>query len=105
MARVTAFQAVGRGFESRLPLQMAFSVYILRSEQFDRYYIGQTKDLKSRIELHNSSRARWTKRYQPWVLIYFEEFETRSLAMKRERYLKSHKDIRRFLDKLKAGEI
>jgi len=81
---------------------MTFSVYILRSEKFDKYYIGQTKDLKARIELHNSSRAKWTKRYQPWVLVHFEEFETRSVAMKREKELKSLKDIRRHLEQLKT---
>ena len=97
MARVTAFQAVGRGFESRLPLEMSFKVYILESKKFEKYYIGSTKDLEKRLEFHNSSRARWTKRYQPWVLKYYEEFGDRTDAVKRERFLKSLKNTKRFL--------
>jgi len=78
---------------------MKFAVYILKSEKFNRFYIGQTKDLKKRIEHHNGSKARWTKRYQPWVLVHFEEYESRAEALKRETALKSLKNISRFLDK------
>ena len=102
MARVTAFQAVGRGFESRLPLKMSFTVYILESVEFDRFYIGQTENLKSRIEFHNSSREKWTKRFQPWVLIHSEDYGTRAEAMKRECYLKSLKNTKGFLESLRS---
>jgi putative endonuclease len=104
LARVTAFQAVGRGFESRLPLQylvqskVAFYVYILKSQKFDKYYIGQTANLTERVEYHNSSKARWTKRFQPWVLKHFEEFNTRSEVMIKEKYLKSLKKIEWYLN-------
>jgi len=54
---------------------MFFSVYILKSCEADVYYIGSTKDLGSRIKTHNSPKAKWTKRYLPWVLEYFEEYE------------------------------
>ncbi len=97
VGRVTAFQAVGREFESRLPLRM-FKVYILKSQLLERFYIGQTKDLDKRIEWHNSSRARWTKRYQPWAIVYTESFDKRSDAIKREKELKDLKNIKQFLD-------
>ena len=101
VGRVTAFQAVGRGFESRLPLRMLrYFVYILKSEKVDRFYIGSTKDIDKRIYEHNSSRARWTKRYQPWSLVYKEEFEIRGEAVKRERELKKMKTINRFISSL-----
>jgi putative endonuclease len=32
-----------------------------------------------------------TKKYLPWEIIYYEEFERRSEAMRREKELKSHK--------------
>jgi putative endonuclease len=80
---------------------MSFHVYILRSEIVEKYYIGSTSDLEKRIKLHNSPRARWTKKYQPWVLIYSEEFISRSEAMKREKYLKSLKGIEKKLDLIK----
>jgi len=74
-----------------------FTVYILKSTKLEKYYIGQTEDLSKRLDWHNSLRARWTKRYQPWVLVHTEKFENRSGAIKRERELKSLKNIKQFL--------
>ena len=106
MARVTAFQAVGRGFKSRLPLDpMSFQVYILKSEKIERYYIGSTKNIDRRLTVHNSSKARWTKRYQPWVVIHIEEFGSRGEALKRETFFKNLKNIDRRLDEIKSGKL
>jgi len=71
----------------------------------DVYYIGSTQNVQERLKLHNSSKARWTKRYQPWVLEYYEEYTTRSEAVMREKYFKSLKGIRRKLELLKATDI
>ena len=68
---------------------MNYFMYILKSKAIDRFYIGQTSNLKSRIKRHNSGDMFSTKPYGPWKIIYFETFPTRSEAMKRERYLKS----------------
>ncbi len=78
-----------------------YFVYILKSKKCDKHYIGQTKDLIKRLEFHNSPQARWTRRYQPWELVYKEEYETRIDAMKRELELKRQRDTRKFLE-LKA---
>jgi len=79
---------------------MEFKVYILKSVKVEKYYIGSTSNLEKRIEFHNSKRARWTKRYQPWILIHFEEYSTRAEAIKREKYLKSLKGISSKLEKI-----
>jgi len=79
---------------------MSFKVYILKSRMVEKFYIGSTKNLKKRVEFHNSSKARWTKRFQPWFVLHFEEFDSRSKAVKRERYLKSFKNIKGFLESL-----
>ena len=84
---------------------MSFSVYILKSKVADVYYIGSTQDVLKRIEVHNSSRAKWTKRYQPWFLEYSEDYETRSEAVKRERFLKSQKGIGKKLLQLRQGKL
>jgi putative endonuclease len=76
---------------------MSYFVYILKSKKHKRYYVGSAEDIKRRVETHNSERARWTKRFQPWSLVYSEEFELRGEAMKREKYLKSLKGIANFL--------
>lgn len=53
-------------------------------------YIGYTNDLKKRVEAHNNSKvaAKYTKSRRPVALKYFEVFETKSEALKRECELK-----------------
>ena len=68
-----------------------YFVYILYAEKFDRYYIGQTDNLELRLSRHNSGRVKSTKHYIPWKLKYYEEFEFRGEALKRERFLKKQK--------------
>lgn len=65
-----------------------FFVYIIESEATQRYYVGQTENLDSRIERHNQGRNLSTKAYIPWKLKWWKEFETRSEAMKIESELK-----------------
>jgi putative endonuclease len=46
--------------------------------------------MEARLYSHNSSNnSGYTKRYQPWEVIYTEVFEIKSEAMKREKELKS----------------
>ena len=70
---------------------MQFMVYVLYSTKHDRYYVGQTSDLKLRLGRHNDGRVRSTKPYVPWKVVYSESFKTRSEAMRRERELKNKK--------------
>ena len=82
---------------------MSYSVYILKSIGSARYYIGSTDDVPERLAEHNSPRAHWTKRYQPWKLVFEELYETRAEAVRRERFLKSLKGISRYIDELSSG--
>ena len=68
---------------------MFFYVYILSSTVADRWYVGQTKDLKRRFEEHNTGRSRSTKPYAPWRLIYYEACLNYDDAQRREKYLKT----------------
>jgi putative endonuclease len=79
---------------------MKYCVYVLESESKNIYYVGSTSNLEKRIVLHNSNKARWTKRYQPWVLRHSEEFLTRSEAVQRERFIKSLKNTKNFLNEV-----
>ena len=67
---------------------MPYFVYLVECR--DRsYYCGYTGDLKKRIEAHNSGKgAKYTQRRMPVRLVYCEEFESRSAAMKREAQIK-----------------
>ncbi|MFQ7636872.1 MAG: GIY-YIG nuclease family protein [Mediterraneibacter faecis] len=56
-------------------------------------YTGWTNDLEKRVEAHNSGKgAKYTKPIQlarrPVELAYYEEFETKEQAMKREYAIK-----------------
>lgn len=63
---------------------MANYVYILKCAD-ESLYTGWTTDLEHRISAHNSGNgAKYTKTRRPVRLFYFEEFETKSLALKRE---------------------
>ena len=53
-------------------------------------YTGWTNDLASRVKAHNEKRgAKYTRGRTPVSLVYFEEFETKGEAMKREAAIKS----------------
>ena len=52
-------------------------------------YTGWTNDLEKRIKAHNEGKgAKCTKSRRPVVLTYYEEYETREMAMKREYEIK-----------------
>jgi len=53
------------------------------------FYCGWTNDLDKRLKAHNEGRgARYTKTRRPVVLSYYEMFQTRKEAMKREYAIK-----------------
>lgn len=66
-----------------------YFVYVVRSKEGFRY-TGMTEDLEKRLIEHNEKKLScWTKRGTIWELTYKEEFETKSEALKREKWLKS----------------
>ena len=68
---------------------MPFYVYILKSTEYDRRYIGSCEDLDIRLQKHNAGKVRSSKAYKPYNLIYQEVFDTRSEAFKREQFFKT----------------
>ena len=70
---------------------MAYFVYILQSRKDNKYYIGSSSDVKLRLAYHNAGKQRSTKYRIPFVLVYSEEFENKSEALKREKQIKSYK--------------
>ena len=52
-------------------------------------YCGWTNDLEKRVRAHNEGRgAKYTKSRRPVSLVYYEIFETKQEAMKREWQIK-----------------
>jgi len=67
-----------------------FTVYVLHSKLFDKIYIGFTSNLVQRLLSHNElGKKGWTISFRPWTLIYKEELNLKSEAMKREKQLKT----------------
>ena len=70
--------------------------YMLRCKD-NTYYTGYTNDLEKRLKAHNEGKgAKYTKGRGPVELVYYEEYEDKSTAMRREWELKqlsrSHKN-------------
>jgi putative endonuclease len=67
-----------------------YFVYALYSRVFDEIYIRSTSDIDARLEAHNHEKNKgWTKRYQPWEIIYTESTLSKKEALSREKQLKS----------------
>jgi len=63
-------------------------VYILRCND-DTLYTGWTNDLENRLKMHNSGMgAKYTRGRGPCELVYFETFDTKQEAQKREYAIK-----------------
>jgi putative endonuclease len=93
-----------------VPLGMGYSVYILYSNTFDKYYIGQSDAVLRRLTDHNvTSTKSYTVKYRPWTLVaQFEVGADRGLARKVETFIKSQKSrsfIRTIIEKGDIGFI
>ncbi|WP_424964245.1 GIY-YIG nuclease family protein [Ekhidna sp.] len=71
---------------------MGYWVYMLRSEKDRSFYIGYTSNLENRVKKHQLGYSRYTRTKRPWKLVYFETFDLKSEAIKRERFLKDQKN-------------
>lgn len=76
---------------------MQFHVYVLYSKSHDKYYIGQTENLQSRVKAHNSGKAKYTKPYLPWTLVWSVEKSSRKDALSTEKKLKNLKSRTRLI--------
>ena len=53
-------------------------------------YVGSSQDPEERLEnKHNKGKVSYTKGRMPWELVIKEEYQTRSEAVRREKFLKS----------------
>ncbi|BDQ03190.1 GIY-YIG nuclease family protein [Ignavibacterium sp.] len=66
-----------------------YFTYILKSIKTNRFYYGHTQNLSERLNYHNIGKVKSTKAFRPWTIHYFESFETRSEAYRRELFFKS----------------
>ena len=78
---------------------MAFT-YILFSGMLDKYYVGATNDaIEERLRRHLSNHDGFTSKAKDWNIVYYEEFDDISSAMKREKQIKKWKS-RKLIEQL-----
>jgi putative endonuclease len=68
-----------------------YFLYVLRSIRTGRCYVGSAEDPAFRLGEHNQGKVDSTRAYRPWEIVHLEEYETRSEAYARERYVKRQK--------------
>lgn len=67
---------------------MIYFTYILKCSD-DTFYTGYTNDIDKRIKVHNSGKgAKYTRGRIPVELVYYEVFNTKEEALKREYRIK-----------------
>jgi putative endonuclease len=75
-----------------------YFVYILFSQSANKFYIGYTSNLAERIIRHNQKSKGFTGKNDDWVLVYSEEFSSKSEAIFREKQIKSWKSKVKILE-------
>lgn len=67
---------------------MIYFVYMLECQD-QSFYIGTTNDIEKRFLAHLSGKgASYTRSHKPVRIVYTQELESKSLALKREYELK-----------------
>jgi putative endonuclease len=68
-----------------------FYLYIIYSASVDKYYVGQTDNIKERLASHQSGISKYTSISDDWTLVYSESYDTRNEAIRRENEIKKKK--------------
>jgi putative endonuclease len=76
-----------------------FFVYILQSLKDFSFYVGQCDYLDCRMSKHFEGMSKYTASKRPLRLVYFEIYESRSDAIKREKEIKKRKS-RKYIEQL-----
>ena len=80
-----------------------FYTYILFSPKLDKFYTGSTNDLERRLKDHNRGKTNFTRMGMPWELKYFETFNTKGEAVRREMEIKKQKNRQYILQLINRG--
>ena len=67
---------------------MKHYVYMIYSEKAKIIYKGYSLNPIERLRQHNNNESKFTSNKGEWKLIFVQEFETKTQALKREKQLK-----------------
>ncbi len=70
----------------------------------DKFYIGETNDLNTRLRFHNEGKfdLSYTKQANDWVLYFKIECTNRSIARKIEDHIKKGKILKRVINNIQT---
>ena len=77
---------------------MTYFVYLIVSSLKNNKkfsYVGYTKNLKTRLKLHNQGKGAKFTRGKKWKLVYYEKYDSKSTALKEEFRLKKNYKLRK----------
>ena len=80
-------------------------VYILHTEKFQKFYVGETENINVRLQQHNEHffKAANTTYATDWVVVKLIEVENRKDARVVEKYIKSMKS-KLFIEKIISSD-
>ena len=72
------------------------NVYLIISKKkgFYKTYVGYAKNIKNRLNQHNSNKGAKSTKGRHWKLIYKKKFNKKKLALKYEYFFKNNKILR-----------
>ena len=82
---------------------MNYYVYLIVSKIKKKTisYVGYTNNLRKRIKYHNSNKGAKFTKGKKWKLVYYEIYDSKIEAMKKEYSLKKNYYLRNKLKRLK----
>ena len=82
-------------------------VYIIYSKSADKFYVGETPEVETRLLFHNDTEKNTnsTKTGIPWELFWRLEVTDRGIARKIESHIKKMKSRKYYKDLLEHPEI
>ncbi|GHB48834.1 GIY-YIG nuclease family protein [Mongoliitalea lutea] len=72
---------------------MKYFVYILYSPTLDKFYIGYTENIVSRLDQHNKHifKGSYTDKAEDWEIFFLVECESEHQAIAVEKHIKKNK--------------
>lgn len=83
-------------------------IYVLYSKKLKKYYVGETHDVTLRLSQHNQGfyeKNSFTKKGQPWELVFKLKCKTKKQAQKIEKHIKKMKSKRYIQNFIQYKEI
>ena len=94
------------GFFVLYKLRNRDCVYILHSATLNRFYIGYTSELETRLEFHkNAASSKYTSKADDWLLFLKISCESKRQALRIEKHIKNMKSKVYIENLLKYPEI